>query len=230
MKSIFRWVGYCLIWTLYIAALFLWINGVSHAFKRHSGLDGFASFFPVWGVYRGAESFWHKEPDKYAKVNWDKRIKSDISIACDLIGSSLEKRYSTEIKEAIEEFSTKISDYPNDKFQMIKNGALSYIKFNIAATEEFFDYAKSTQTGEKSNFEFSDSTKIIYDSLYNYYGLIEIQVLKNILDSSANETDYSTMDSFEVNSIKKKAPGILSTYKEMYSASFYRIFNEKISL
>jgi hypothetical protein len=47
-----------------LGATFFYIAGIIHAYKKHPTFDFVLSIIlPPFGIYRGAEMFWHKEID-----------------------------------------------------------------------------------------------------------------------------------------------------------------------
>ena len=61
IKTIFSGIWAVIVWLFSVAIIFLWVKGIIHSEKQHSEMDSFLSYLPPWGIYRGVESYWHKE-------------------------------------------------------------------------------------------------------------------------------------------------------------------------
>src|ERR1035437_9719807 len=99
-------------WIFSLVLMFLWGIGIVHSIKKHDNFDAVVSFFPPWGIYRGVESYWHKDEVTISDIDWDKRIPNDIATAFELISYSDDKDNIDNEKMQMEVFSIKISGYP----------------------------------------------------------------------------------------------------------------------
>lgn len=156
----------------YLIFLFLYGSGIVHSYKRHSKIDFVISFFPPWGLFRGAEQFWHKTP----KINWDERLKQDAEIILKLLTampkSTEEQR---EVDKAIVGFSERIGDYTPARISYLKDASNMYLRLHSAIGIDMRNFIKDVINGNNSlASNWAVTCKPIMDSmaiLYSVEGL-----------------------------------------------------------
>lgn len=154
--------------------LFLWGKGCIHSENKHPNDYDWQRYSP-YAVYRGVESFYHKDKDKFADVDWDKRLTLDMrSIVYFLNEGSSKEGNIYEVNENIEEFSGKIKNYPIDKKTFLKKGTRRYIEYSTISTNEAISKMMNYYETGVYNPEFSDSAKVLERELENTYKLKEV--------------------------------------------------------
>lgn len=166
-------VGTIIGYSVGLAILALNFIGIYHAFNKHNIGDGVLSIaVPPWAWYRGAEAFWH---DDYDGVNWQTRLQSDVMTATSLYYTTDADKFDP---EKIERFSSRISDYPDEKKQYLEECCLSLCKVVLQSQREIitaFQSAKSNVGSERHDFRYSDSTLHLMEVLDKKYGVPEIK-------------------------------------------------------
>ena len=125
---------------MYLVFFALLIIGIVHTYRHHNKLAFVTSFFPPIGIYFGAESFWHEDQDKFASIDWNKRMKGDAYILYKLLASDPQKDEMAEFNETLESFSKRIMEYPKDKIEYLKEAAKKYARFLKAVNSDFTVY------------------------------------------------------------------------------------------
>lgn len=197
-----------------------WINGCIHSNKKHSD-DSFFMEEGPGALYRGVEYFWH---DDFADVNWEDRIKSDVATSVDLISSVKEKYKIDGVRQEIEKFSKRISDYPKDKIDSIKLGVKKFIRFNECMGNDFYQYVM--HFNPKIDFQFTPSCQLLIDSLNSYYHLGGIESLQKVIDSIVIQIKHDTSN---LHLYQERISNSNRFDLDIYSEPYYRIFKEKLT-
>lgn len=213
---------------------FLWGFGVIHSYKKHSKIDFVVSFFPPWGVFRGAESFWHKTPDKYAKIDWNKRLEGDGIILLTLLAAAPETGQQTEMNDVLEDFSKRVLDYPKDKIEYLKDAAKMYYRFLDAVSVDMQKFCKETIDG-KVSYQISDWSvhcKPIMDSLLSIYKITEIRAgydeMNSSLEEFKNQVQNNTLSNEDADTFLRGMDKLDKANKTRIQRIYRMIFNESI--
>lgn len=210
----------------------LWVIGSIHAGKKHDEALLAWIAFP-WGMYRGAEKFWH---DDYANVDWNKRLADDTRSALYLVSESTSKNGNVvELNNSIEQFSNKIMKYPEEKIEYIKTATKAFIYFNTPNKEELFTrMSEYFKTGQLS-FKLNDSTAKYRDILIHTYKLNDLidpieMTMKQQLDQMKQElsNDTSSMNDFRDYFYKNLNDEYILSAKIAMSRTYKSIFNEDL--
>lgn len=160
------------------------------------------------------------------KINWDKRLPNDISTACQLILLSEDVTNIDSNRMQIENFSNKIEDYPSDKKRLLKDGVVSFIKWNISATQDLNNYVDNLTRNSSAVFEYSDWSNDLYDSVLNYYKVDMIKEIKQVGDLAMIGVDYKSIKKPELKEISEKSKRRLLLFISEAHTAFKNIFNE----
>lgn len=212
-------------YVLYFCLLLLWVMGIIHSYKDHSKIDFAASFIPPWGWYRGVESFWHKD-----KSTSDLDLPNDMKMACELLGDNNDTQDQSDINNKIEKFAIKIKKYPPYELLTIKNAASSYIRYNWYAASDLIEAYKRVSNGETVIFQESNNTKLVYDSLHDYYKFVDIEIVKSVMDSS---TQHLSPEYFDTEKLKDGIQQMKELQRNKFESlkdAYYKIFGEQFSL
>lgn len=221
---------------VYLVFFVLFIIGIVHTYKHHNKIAFVTSFFPPVGIYRGAESFWHKDKDKFANLDWDKRMKGDVHILYILLASDPKQEEMSQFNETLESFSKRISEYPADKVVYLKEAAKKYGRFLQALNTDFNIYFKNYfDKNEITNTsDWSTRCKPILDSIINDYDLKELSSSYTEMDSSVQ---IISKHKTEINEENIDPELFFKGMKKLITADMYRInrtykmiFNEDIGI
>ncbi len=221
---------------VYLVFFVLFIIGIVHTYKHHNKIAFITSFFPPVGIYRGAESFWHKDKDKFADIDWNKRMKGDVHILYVLLASDPKQEQMSEFNETLEKFSKRISDYPVDKKNYLKDAAKKYGRFMQALNTDFNLYFKEYFDKQETNatLDWSKKSKPILDSIINDYDLKELSSSYSEMDSSIQ---IISKHKTEVNEENIDPELFFKGMKKLITSDMYRInrtykmiFNEDIGI
>lgn len=229
IKTILTGIWVLIYWIFSVALLFFWVKGIIHSVKKHSEMDVFFSTLPPWGIYRGIESYWHKDENSESEIDWSKRIPDDdVSTAFLLISYSQDKDDIDKIKMEIEEFSKKVNSYPRDKKAVIENGVINYLKFNISATKDNIDFMRKLIKDSTTRFDYSSLSNKYYDSISKFYQSPEMITLKKAMDSMIpiERENLKNLPSTVLDSIVNESMKGIYNYNSLYHSGFKRIFNE----
>lgn len=137
MKSIPGLIGMLLVWTL---VLWAELGGLYHSYTKHNDVV-LAFFIPPVAVYRSVEFFWH---DDFKGVNWDKRLPNDIKACLYFLAEyAHEEANIVQLNKDLEEFSSIINKYPEDKRDYIKSTIDDYFIYNDLYIEAFLQSLKN---------------------------------------------------------------------------------------
>lgn len=208
----------------------MWPIGIVHSYKHHNRGDLIMSIITPFGIYRGYESFWHKDDpidiSNEDSIDWSKRIPDDISTAFDLINYSNDKDDIDNDKMQMEDFSKKINTYPADKKEKIENGVINYLKYNISTSADAVNYLKALSKDSNAVFVYSDVSIKEYDSVYSYYNIPDIQKIKIAVDSMQKTFNYSAFKDIDIKEIIMATNEKIVSFEGNYHTGFKRIFNE----
>lgn len=188
-----------------LAMLFFFIAtpvGIFHAFKKHDALAGGLSLFvpPVAWYYALEKFFWY---DEYANVDWDKRLKNDVLITFSMIGAESEIGPAdiADFMMAREKFSKRMSDYPEDKRQLLSAAARSYMNYNQSYMSDWLQAFRNSD----SNFKIQKSMNTLKyeDEIKNYPGgediLRDINLAMDMIEEQLSSADFSSLTPEEKN-------------------------------
>lgn len=221
---------------LYLAIFVLCIIGVVHTYRHHGKLAFVTSFLPPVGAYFGAESFWHSKEDKYAEIDWDKRMKGDVYILYKLLASDPKKDELSQFNETLESFSKRVMEYPQDKIDYLKESAKKYARFLKAVNTDFNIYFEEYFKGTEQDIrkQWSANCKPILDSIVKEYEINELTASYAEIDSSIQI--ISSTDK-EVISERIDPKVFFDGMKKLINTDMYRInrtykmiFNESIGI
>jgi hypothetical protein len=229
-SKILKVIGEVLGYLIGVGLTVLWVVGSIHAGKKHDEALLAWIAFP-WGMYRGAESFWHND---YANVDWDKRLADDTRSAIYLITESTSREGNlVELNNTTEQFSNKITNYPKDKIEYIKGATKAYISFNISGTDVLVNQMNEYFKTGQFTFQLSDSATKYKEVLIRTYKLNDvIDPLEAAMKQQANQMKTVPLDdSAEVRKLRMKFNENISIYIAKSKAEMLRvyknIFNEE---
>jgi len=215
---------YSVISTLfYILLSGLFIIGIIHSAKKHGTGDVALSVvaFP-FGIYRGVESFWHKNPD----IDWDKRIQSDIRVCYQLLYlSNSDKSKTIDFADEIEKMSNRIKEYPDSKRQLITNGSIKICQFIESTSRDLFQ--SMTEQEVPDSIKWSNNTNKIASELGEYHLTDDIAqyeqmtnaLFKKIIKDNGNKAFDNDLAKIEA---------LLKDQKIFLNKTFKSLFNEEL--
>lgn len=170
-----------LFYAVYTLFVLLFINGCLHSFRKHPEDPNWLQYSPL-AIYRGVEYFWH---DDFAGVNWDKRLSSDVYVAMELMMKIQNTTEVETLSSEFEKFSNKISDYPGEKKEYIKNAIVNFVNYSLAVSEDMVSFIEEIKGGKSVNYSEWDITSKQYkDTLVRRYDMKELDALKGQIDST----------------------------------------------
>jgi len=216
-----------LLYILYLCGVILYCIGGIHSYRKHSGGDlVFCILIPPWGLYRGIESFWHKNANSLSYIDWNKRIPDDIYTCYELIINSEDKTNVDNNRMQIEEMAKKLVSYPSDSTKKIENGVKSYMHFLTCILNDNLAFLNKKTNDSSLTFNYSNQTKTIYDSIYNYYHSQEVSILKSEMDSVFKSLYSSDIPKDEIQLRLNRMSNSMKATSQYYHIAFKKIFNE----
>lgn len=231
MKKVWEFLGSTLGFLFSAGIIYLWIAGSLHAQRKHD--EGYLPWavFP-WGMYRGAEQFWHND---YANVDWDKRLANDLNSCIYLLtdGSS-RNGDKVSVNEGIEDMSNKISHYPADKKTFLMNGCRTFIKYALSDTKELLEAGKRYYSTGEYKIIWSDSTLKYKNELVTVYKQGDIiSTLDSMLKVQQSQMKSTPItDTTEVNrmteNFRKQTEMRIVESKMVMGQVFAKVFNQPL--
>lgn len=219
---------------LYIATTIVMITGIFHTYKHHGKIAFAASMIPPVGIYRGIESYFHKEEKN--EIDWNKRIMGDTHILYMLLAATPKKEDMSTFNEGLEKFSKKISTYPDEKVIFLKEAGKKYARFLIAFSEDLngFMHNRNNKPDSINSQDWSKKSKPILDSIIKEYDIKELTSAYNEMDSTIKLISKSG-NSFRELQIDPEL--FFNNLKKLLASDIYRIsrtykmiFNEEIGI
>ena len=174
------------------AATFL---GYYHAFDKHGTAHGMLSIaVPPYAWYRAVEWIWH---DDFAGVDWNKRIQNDARTTILLMSAAVASDASKadELASAIETFTAKLAQYPDDKTQRIKAIVFTYLAYEDATLVDSTSEFDRELNGEGDGIievRLSAKTLALESQLRQYTALEDILKSRALVVATMNEKLRST--------------------------------------
>ena len=220
---------------IYLSIFVLFIIGIIHTYRHHGKLAFVTSFFPPVGAYFGAESFWHKDKDKFASIDWNKRMKGDVYILYKLLSADPKKEEMAQFNETLESFSKRVMEYPKDKVDYLKEAAKKYARFLQAVNTDFTEYFENIFNKKNDTLpQWSLHSKPILDSIIRDYEIDELSASYAEMDSSVQIISNNRKEGFS-NDIDPK--DFFYGMKKLITADMFRInriykmiFNEELGI
>jgi hypothetical protein len=209
--------------------------GIFHTYKQHDKIAFVTSFFPPVGIYFGAEKYWHKKKDKFATIDWNKRMKGDVYILYKLLASVPKNDEMSSFNESLEKFSSKIMDYPKERVDYLKEAAKKYARFLQAVNTDFNQYFdKFFKNNNAINQEWSSHCKPILDSIVNEYEINELSITYAEIDSSfqimTNQKNSGVELDIEPDIYIEGMKKLITTDMLRINRIYKMIFNEEIGI
>jgi hypothetical protein len=229
MKRIYKALGSIFGLLITIGVMFLWVRGLKHSYSKHDKFDFVVSFFPPWGIFRGVESFWHHDKNKFADVDWKKRLGSDLRTTIYFITEGSYKDANVyEINENIEQFSDKIKEYPKEKLQYLRDGSRKYIEYTLSATKDGIGSVIAYYDKGIYDTSFSETTHNLKQILLSNYELSDIisplEIKLAEVAAKMNETKLSEISAKDLKEMKEKFNTQVNTFLLKNEADMKRIF------
>jgi hypothetical protein len=202
-----------------LSLLGLMLNGCVHSCSKHKDDPAWLANTPA-AAYRGAEFFWH---DDFAGVDWTQRINNDIATTIELMGASTTDHQIDNTKKQIEDFSKKIAAYPSDKKKLIQRGVDMFLIFQKHMATDLLHYVENLEDGQE--FNLSDKTKALYDTLSNHYQFGGVDLLKRAIDTLAVQIKYSGED--DLSELEQRIRSHNTYDDTIYGNVYLKIFKEK---
>jgi|FLOH01.1.fsa_nt_gi hypothetical protein len=206
-------IGLALIWGEF--------GGLFHSYKKHSTSDVFLSFFiPPVSWYRSVEFFWH---DDYANVDWDEKINNDIGICIYFFNGYIgENPDIFTLNTQIEAFGQKISDYPDDKYELLKQASKVYMEYLPIFFDDFINSLR--ESSKIGIFKFNTSKEAIrLEKELIRLGYTDIDQYK---DSMLMLTDIEGLNDEEIQKMKETFEIIQLHYDKIFSNTYKSLFKD----
>ena len=214
----------------YIVVVLLYALGIYHSATKHNTGDVALSVvaFP-FGIYRGAEFFWH---DDFKDVNWDQRLKGDLQVSYDILSHSLDTDIDVmKFNEYIEKFSSKVNKYPEAKRKELINSARLVCDFYKSSSNDMVEYIIDLKS-DSSKITWSDKTKLLGNSLRDKGLDSEVTNYLLALNRLNKKIAMSELDNEKIKNRNQDIRLLYKDYKTMYISSlndlFKKMFNQNL--
>jgi hypothetical protein len=141
------------------------IIGIYHSYTKHSKEDTSKSLYiPTLAWYRSVEIWWHNDKDN---IDWTEKLKTD-ERDCLILFTQYGKGDPGEIAQAVKALKTRITGYPKDKYEQVKNFCKDYITYYAFARDEFDDWVIKFFNGGDIPYKKSNELHSMQNNLYKY--------------------------------------------------------------
>ena len=203
----------------YVVIFGLWITGCVHSFHKHKDDPAWLQDSPLV-LYRGAEFFWH---DDFSGINWKQRIKDDVTTAMTLMSASLSTRDVDATKSQIEDFSKKMSAYPDTRKIEVQRGAAMYVQLMGQFADDCLGFADRYEHSAK--FELSTKTEDLARRLTSTYGMIgDVVALKRVIDSAITHAIRTPDD---ISTFRNRITNMRAANQTVFEDVYFRMFKER---
>lgn len=136
-----------------------WPVGIYHSYDKHKTADVLLSVivFP-FGMYRGAELFWHNDGK-----DWDKKLSDDVSGLIFIYNEiTIDNRNKIQINNDIELLQSRIQEYPKDKLDVLINANNQILKYLDLFEIDMYSHFSNIIVNSNTDFKYKDSDSTNY--------------------------------------------------------------------
>jgi hypothetical protein len=163
-----------------------WPVGIYHSYDKHKTSDVLLSVivFP-FGMYRGAELFWHNDGK-----DWDKKISDDVSSLIFIYNEiTIDNRNKIQINNDVELLQSRIKEYPKVKLDILKNANNQILKYLDLFEIDMYSHYSNIIVNKNLDLKYKDSDSTYYyrSKIMKEFNLINDPIINFNIDTAIKE-------------------------------------------